>query len=1153
MANGKEVTIKIGGDAGELLKVLSQIQQQLKKTEDDADGASEGLDTFGNRVTKGFQSSLQGLKSAGDQVEAYGKKLSDFSAKTIKYIVGMGTAAAGAIAVAVKSATGVGGDFESQMIRVQSISQATAADFDMLTAKAREMGATLPITAKDAADAMTSLAQRGLNPQQIMDSIDAVTRLSITQQYALEDTAKIVGSITKSFGIDLKDLETVVDALNNASNNSALNMHSIGEAMKYVAPNAKLLGMDLNNTLSAVMALADAGLEGGLIGRGLSGFLATIANPAKAATDAFKRLKVDVRDAGGAIRDWRNILKDMSQTAYTATDIFAIFGQGNADIANTLLNNIDTLDDYEKKLEQVGTTATMLEREMQSFKNTFVSLQSATESVNITFFNQVKEQSKGLLTDLTGMTRELDAWIQKTNAGAKVFDGFLRGLGVSFSGSGFREWLGQLDVDVVVSKVEGLAEGLRSVGQSAAWLFGQVKPLFSFVIDNLETITRIAAGGWVVGKIMSFAGSFLSLSANLKIATGSANLFSLAIGGISTVVSAALSPIGLMTAAIGGLIVVYNKWQDAQKKKRQADRNEFVSEEVEKGFDDLRLAVEGNAEAAGRLQGVYKEAFEGIQQGGAEAKSVWMQYAKAVDTANQQQKKGIISYSEYLQKIDQAKDSLKAAVDGARDLNERLTFRQEMLDSVDFAVHDLEAFKAILEELDAGGSLVSIREKFANLLKAPGNLKDVTTGAEQIKSAYASALETLQAMLPQFSKDMNDALSMGLNPKEALAALRPAFDEQLKGIRDRIDTEHGPAMVALFDKIVNQSMEKFQGFNLDDFTKNIQQMNRAAESGFLGKPMILQTVSANWKKIVAEVRNTVNSLKGIPKNALKSLMDSELLQYLREVGDTVAALRVQAPMDLNEAIKNIRIAVDSMSELSKLDLGKQQQVAVEVAMPNIQGVLQGFEKEYPRFTKTLIQTMQDQGDMMSKDMAAVLSGDLEDGVQNAFAQLLASNPEEAMKQLYARMTQLQDKYKKSQQTVAQKPQALAVPEVVPTAMQEAGKTGGQSYTDGFKQAVQVGLDIQGIAQNLAAGAQSFMQAGTQVGTSFLQGVEGAMSTSLTAKLSKLLDFDATATGAKVGALWAKGFISGASPLLNQLRNSLYEDLSQRLVKEMGGA
>ena len=134
--------------------------------------------------------------------------------------------------------------------------------------------------------------------------------------------------------------------------------------------------------------------------------------------------------------------------------------------------------------------------------------------------------------------------VRKTNAGAKIVDGFLRGLGVSLSGSGFREWLNQLDVDVVVSKVEGLAEGLRSVGQSAAWLFGQVKPLFSFVIDNLETITRIAAGGWVVGKIMSFAGSFLSLSANLKIATGSASLFSASIGVISTVVSAALSPIG---------------------------------------------------------------------------------------------------------------------------------------------------------------------------------------------------------------------------------------------------------------------------------------------------------------------------------------------------------------------------------------------------------------------------------------------------------------------------------------------------------------------------------------------------------------------------------------------------------------------------------
>ena len=78
---------------------------------------------------------------------------------------------AGAVTTVMKSALSIGGGFEAEITNVKVISGATEEQLDMLIKKAREMGATLPITAKDAATAMKMLAQRGTS----VNDIDSAT------------------------------------------------------------------------------------------------------------------------------------------------------------------------------------------------------------------------------------------------------------------------------------------------------------------------------------------------------------------------------------------------------------------------------------------------------------------------------------------------------------------------------------------------------------------------------------------------------------------------------------------------------------------------------------------------------------------------------------------------------------------------------------------------------------------------------------------------------------------------------------------------------------------------------------------------------------------------------------------------------------------
>ncbi|MDR2528689.1 MAG: phage tail tape measure protein, partial [Synergistaceae bacterium] len=84
------------------------------------------------------------------------------SALRITAITG-GIFASGAAAIARfgQEALRVGGAFEASMTRVAAITGVADKELAALTAKARELGATLPIMARDAADAMGVLATRG--------------------------------------------------------------------------------------------------------------------------------------------------------------------------------------------------------------------------------------------------------------------------------------------------------------------------------------------------------------------------------------------------------------------------------------------------------------------------------------------------------------------------------------------------------------------------------------------------------------------------------------------------------------------------------------------------------------------------------------------------------------------------------------------------------------------------------------------------------------------------------------------------------------------------------------------------------------------------------------------------------------------------------
>ena len=141
---------------------------------------------------------IAGLRAAQARLESFSAACRTAG----RELLTMATIAAAPLALAVREFAG----FDAEMRKVGAIVRATAQDYDMLTAKAREVGRTTSYTATQAAGAMTALGRMGFSPQEIAAATSPVMALARATDTELAPAAEVV-SETDS------ELQVLVSAL----------------------------------------------------------------------------------------------------------------------------------------------------------------------------------------------------------------------------------------------------------------------------------------------------------------------------------------------------------------------------------------------------------------------------------------------------------------------------------------------------------------------------------------------------------------------------------------------------------------------------------------------------------------------------------------------------------------------------------------------------------------------------------------------------------------------------------------------------------------------------------------------------------------------------------------------------------------------------
>ena len=289
------------GDIRYFTGELDKTEDKLREMGGAADDAGEDTEELGEKAEKTanggltiFTVALGNLVAEGIKTAA--RELKDFTADVVK----------------------TGMTFEASMSSVGAISGASAEDMQLLTDKAKEMGAQTKFTAAEAADAFQYMAMAGWKTEDMVAGIDGVLSLAAASGESLGNTSDIVTDALTAFGLTAEDTQRFVDVLAAASSNANTNVAMMGETFRYAAPIAGSLGFTIEDVATAIGLMANSGIKASMAGTSLRTILTNITDGVTLTGAAFAEAgeeigeyEISATNADGSMRELSDILNDV--------------------------------------------------------------------------------------------------------------------------------------------------------------------------------------------------------------------------------------------------------------------------------------------------------------------------------------------------------------------------------------------------------------------------------------------------------------------------------------------------------------------------------------------------------------------------------------------------------------------------------------------------------------------------------------------------------------------------------------------------------------------------------------------------------------------------------------------------------------------------
>ena len=435
----------------------------------------------------------KGLKDAEGNASSSTSKIGG-AFKTVGKVAKTAMAAGSAAAAAfTKTSIDSGMNFDTAMSQVAATMGTTVDKIENVKAKAEEMGRTTKYTATEAAEGMNILAQAGLSADEQISGIGTVLNLASAGAMSLEESASYTAGAVKGFGDSMSNASYYADLMAKGATLANTNVRGLGEAFSGSAATAKNYGQAADSVTLSLLRLAEQNVTGSEASTALNRAMADLYTPTDDASKALNQLGVSAYEANGEAKDFNDLVDELNgslqgMTAEQKNNALAtIFTTQGLQAFNKMTASSDaTVQKFWKGIQDSsGSAAQQAATQLDNLKGDITLLSSATEGLELGFYNTFSGAIRGAIK---GITSEVSGLAEAMESG---------GISGAFS---------KLAQDAI--NFSGQLPGLTKIGGDL------INGLISSVTQNSGSITT------AVGQLLNNLASTISVGLNVFTSVG---------------------------------------------------------------------------------------------------------------------------------------------------------------------------------------------------------------------------------------------------------------------------------------------------------------------------------------------------------------------------------------------------------------------------------------------------------------------------------------------------------------------------------------------------------------------------------------------------------------------------------------------------------
>jgi len=266
-------------------------------------------------------------------------------------------ASAALLGIGFKTVISEMASFETKMLQLKSLTDATTQQMKAMEKQARELGATTAFSAQQAAEGQGALASAGLKVNEILAATPKILELAAAGSLELSRAAEIATGTMNGMGLGLQDLQRINDVLAKAAADSSTSVGEIGDAMKTAAPIARLYKVSLEELASILEIAANNQIKGAEAGNNLKTLFKALTNDAKDNVEILAKHNLKLKDLSVETIGAAKVLDNLRKAHLSAAEASVIYGGDATALGSILANNSEKFKENTKDLEKADGMA----------------------------------------------------------------------------------------------------------------------------------------------------------------------------------------------------------------------------------------------------------------------------------------------------------------------------------------------------------------------------------------------------------------------------------------------------------------------------------------------------------------------------------------------------------------------------------------------------------------------------------------------------------------------------------------------------------------------------------------------------------------------------------------------------------------------------